>query len=52
MLFNIIYILNKFGSTNYLYLLTLKISAEDQKILWLTFFLAFAAKIPVFPFHI
>ena len=23
-----------------------------QKILWLTFFLAFAAKIPVFPFHI
>ncbi len=52
MLFNIIYILNKFGSTNYLYLLSLKISAEDQKILWLTFFLAFAAKIPVFPFHI
>ena len=52
MLFNIIYILNKFGSTNYIYLLTLKFSAEDQKILWLTFFLAFAAKIPVFPFHI
>ena len=52
MLFNIIYILNKFGSTNYIYLLTLKISAEDQKILWITFFLAFAAKIPVFPFHI
>lgn len=52
MLFNIIYILNKFGSTNYIYLLTLNISALDQKILWLTFFFAFAAKIPVFPFHI
>lgn len=52
MLFNIIYILNKFGSTNYIYLLSLKFSATDQKILWLTFFLAFAAKIPVFPFHI
>lgn len=52
MLFNIIYILNKFGSTNYIYLLSIKFSATDQKILWLTFFLAFAAKIPVFPFHI
>ncbi len=52
MLFNIIYILNKFGSTNYIYLLSLNFSALDQKILWLTFFLAFAAKIPVFPFHI
>jgi len=52
MLFNIIYILNKFGSTNYIYLLTIKISNLDQKILWLTFFLAFAAKIPAFPWHI
>jgi NADH-quinone oxidoreductase subunit M len=33
MLFNIIYILNKFGSTNYIYLLTIKISNLDQKIL-------------------
>lgn len=52
MLFNIVYIWNKFGSTNYIYLLTINFSEEDQKILWLTFFLAFAAKIPVFPFHI
>ena len=52
MLFNIIYILNKFGSTNYIYLSSVHFSATDQKILWLTFFLAFAAKIPVFPFHI
>ena len=29
----VIYILNKFGSTNYIYLLSLKFSATDQKIL-------------------
>ncbi len=52
MLFNIIYLYNKYGTTNYLVLYSSKISLEDQKILWITFFLAFAAKIPVFPFHI
>lgn len=52
MLFNIIYIFNKYGTTNYLYLYTLNFDIEDQKILWITFFLTFAAKIPVFPFHI
>ncbi len=52
MLFNIIYLFNKYGTTNYLILYSSKISIEDQKILWITFFLAFAAKIPVFPFHI
>jgi len=52
MLFNIIYLLNKYGTTNYLLLCNDFIDIEDQKILWITFFLAFAAKIPVFPFHI
>lgn len=52
MLFNIIYLLNKYGTTNYIVLYSQDISQEDQKILWITFFLAFAAKIPVFPFHI
>ncbi len=52
MLFNIIYLYNKYGTTNYLFLYTANISIEDQKILWITFFLTFAAKIPVFPFHI
>ena len=52
MLFNIIYLYNKYGSTNYLILYNSEITVEDQKILWITFFLAFAAKIPVFPFHI
>lgn len=52
MLFNIMYLFNKYGTTNYFVLYSAKISFEDQKILWITFFLAFAAKIPVFPFHI
>lgn len=52
MLFNIIYLFNKYGTTNYLILSTMEISFTDQLILWGTFFFAFAAKIPVFPFHI
>lgn len=52
MLFNIIYLSNKYGTTNYLVLFSNTISSQDQKILWITFFLAFAVKIPVFPFHI
>jgi len=58
MLFNILYLSNKYDTTNYLILYSfgsnseLLISAEDQKILWITFFLAFATKIPVFPFHL
>ena len=52
MLYNIFYLFNKYGTTNYLWLYGLNISLNDQKILWITFFLTFAAKIPVFPFHI
>lgn len=52
MFFNIIYILSKTGVTNYQYLLTVIFSPEDQKFLWITFFIAFAAKIPLFPLHI
>lgn len=52
MLYNIIYLFNKYDTTNYIWLYNLEISKLDQKILWITFFLTFAAKIPVFPFHI
>lgn len=52
MLFNILYILSKVGITNYQYLLTVTFLEEDQKFLWITFFIAFAAKIPLFPLHI
>lgn len=58
MLFNILYLSNKYNTTSYLVLYSqglnssTLISIEDQKLLWITFFLAFAAKIPVFPFHL
>jgi proton-translocating NADH-quinone oxidoreductase chain M len=52
MLFNILYFLAKIGTTNYLIIYATPISSFDQKWLWITFFLAFAVKVPVFPFHI
>jgi proton-translocating NADH-quinone oxidoreductase chain M len=52
MLFNIIYIVSKTGITNYQHLLTVTFVEEDQRFLWITFFIAFAAKIPLFPLHI
>ena len=52
MFFNIIYILSKIGCTNYQYLLTVIFTESEQKFLWITFFIAFAAKIPLFPLHI
>jgi proton-translocating NADH-quinone oxidoreductase chain M len=52
MLFNILYIVSKTGITNYQHLLTITFLEEDQRFLWITFFIAFAAKIPLFPLHI
>lgn len=52
MLFNILYIVSKTGITNYQHLLTVTFLEEDQRFLWITFFIAFAAKIPLFPLHI
>ena len=52
MLFNILYIISKTGITNYQHLLTVTFLEEDQRFLWITFFIAFAAKIPLFPLHI
>ena len=52
MLFNILYIVSKTGITNYQHLLTITFIEEDQRFLWITFFIAFAAKIPLFPLHI
>ena len=50
--FNLIYLYSKTGTMNYELLLNVKFTEYDQKYLWITFFLAFAAKIPVFPMHI
>jgi len=52
MLFGIIYIYTTYHSTNYEYLLTQNFSFIEEKFLWLAFFLSFAIKLPLFPFHI
>lgn len=52
MFFNILYCFSKFGTTNFFVLLSLDFAPEDAKFLWITFFIAFAAKIPMLPFHI
>lgn len=50
--FNIIYIYSKTGTTDYELLLQIQLTKEDQLFRWITFFIAFAAKIPLFPLHI
>lgn len=52
MLLAIMVIYYNVGSTDFVILSLHKISLESQKILWLGFILAFAVKIPLFPFHI
>lgn len=50
----IIYIIINFSSTDYILLsqiLPNLISANIQKVLWLGFFISFAIKVPMFPFH-
>ena len=50
--FNLLYLYSKTGTTDYELLLQLVLTQGDQYFLWITFFLAIAAKIPLFPFHI
>jgi proton-translocating NADH-quinone oxidoreductase chain M len=52
MLIAILFIFFKTGTTDYQYLLLNPFSAYYQKILWLAFFIGFAVKVPMFPFHI
>jgi NADH-quinone oxidoreductase subunit M len=50
----IIYIYIKTGTTDVIYLanhLSDILSFKEQKILWLAFFVSFAVKLPMFPFH-
>lgn len=58
MLFGIIYLYSKFGTFDY-YLLWLlldtdhaHVTLEAKRILWLAFFMGFAVKVPMIPFHI
>lgn len=52
MLLGILYIFSVFGTLNLDYLATVKFTKLEQIVLWLCFFLSFASKIPMFPFHI
>ena len=52
MLLAILVIYFQVGTTDYQILLTSSFSENKQKILWLAFFVSFAAKIPMVPVHI
>jgi len=52
MLLSILYIYFQVGTTDYEVLLTFSFSEVEQKFLWFTFFLAFAAKVPMLPVHL
>lgn len=52
MLISILYIYYQAGTTDYEILLSFKFSLEEQKFIWLTFFIAFASKMPMMPMHL
>jgi proton-translocating NADH-quinone oxidoreductase chain M len=52
MLLGVLYIYVQVGSTDYGTLLNYEFSVLEQKLLWLSFFTSFAAKVPMFPAHI
>jgi proton-translocating NADH-quinone oxidoreductase chain M len=52
MLIGILYIYSKTGSLNIELLNTYSFTQIEQLYLWIAFFISFASKIPMFPFHI
>jgi len=52
MLSGLLYIYSIAGTLNFEFLMSYNFSTTEQRWLWLSFFLSFAAKIPMFPFHI
>jgi NADH-quinone oxidoreductase subunit M len=52
MLYALILIYFESGSTNFFFLSTYCFGLEKQKIIWFLFFIPFAIKIPMYPFHI
>jgi len=52
MLFGMIYLYHITGSLNFYSLMGTTLASEEQEVIWLCFFLAFAVKMPLFPFHI
>lgn len=52
MLLAIFIIFSEIGSTDYQFISNVNFSDRRQMILWPAFFIAFAIKVPMFPFHI
>lgn len=52
MLISIAYIFLQVGTTDYELLLAFSFTDIEQKFLWLAFFMAFASKVPMIPFHL
>jgi NADH:ubiquinone oxidoreductase subunit 4 (subunit M) len=52
MLIGILFIFSQVNTTDIRFLVTLDIELNRQLILWLSFFIAFAIKVPMIPFHI
>ena len=52
MLLSILYIHSQIGSTDYEILINCNFNLLEQKIMWFTFFLSFAVKVPMIPFHL
>ena len=52
MLLSILYIYHQVGTTDYEVLLTFIFSPFEQKLIWMTFFLSFATKVPMIPVHL
>ena len=52
MLLSILYIFFQAGTSDYQVLLTFSFSFLEQKLLWASFFLSFATKVPMIPVHL
>jgi NADH:ubiquinone oxidoreductase subunit 4 (subunit M) len=52
MLLSILYVYYQIGTTDYEILLSFSFSQTEQKILWFTFFISFASKVPMLPVHL
>jgi proton-translocating NADH-quinone oxidoreductase chain M len=52
MFLSILFIYFKFGSTDYLILKTVVFDTLSERFCWFAFFLSFAVKMPLIPFHI
>jgi proton-translocating NADH-quinone oxidoreductase chain M len=52
MLLTILYLYTHAGTTYYEILITISYSKLEQKLMWLSFFIAFSSKVPSLPFHL